>query len=480
MGDETEIDENQILEWINSPNETEILEFKEARETFSIDKALGYFAAIANERGGHLILGVSNSPPRQICGTAAYPPEEMNTLKIRAVERLDLRVKATEVLVQSKRIVIFTIPSRRIGTPIKFDDKYLMRVGESTTAMTEEHLRKIFNETKPEWSTLASTGILTASEVISLLDIQGFFQILGETYPPNQGAVIDRLIRSKAIRVAKEGWVITNFGAFALAKKLSEISAQIGKFAPRIIYYNGVGKMSEKKSDEEWDKGLAVSFDELLDRIHSSAPKNRIVEDALRTEVYMFPKLALRELIANALVHQDLDISGIQVIIEMFNDRIEISNPGTPIVDPNRFIDENESRNPSLAKGMRDLRICEERGSGVDKVISAAEIHMLPAPSFQSTDRRTTAIMFEHQDFKDMIREDQIRACYQHCCLCYVTNQRMTNSSLRKRFGLPDSQVTTVSKIIAETKNEGFIIRIEEGSKSSRNARYLPFWVGKS
>jgi ATP-dependent DNA helicase RecG len=471
------LDVNQISDWINSPTENENLEFKEAKETFSTEKALGYFAAIANEGGGHLILGVTDNPPRRICGSNAFQPKEMGALKLLSVSQLSLRIDATELTIETKRLLVFSIPSRPIGIPIKYDGKYLMRVGESTTAMTEEHLKRIFNETRPEWSTRTATEILTASEIISLLDTQGFFQILGEAYPQTQDAVIHRLLRFRAIRTENGGFVITNFGAFALAKKLSEISPELEKFAPRIIHYNGLGKMSEKKSDETWDRGLAISFDELLDRVHSSAPKNRIIEEAVRVEVFMFPKQALRELIANALVHQDLEIAGMQVTIEMFNDRIEISNPGSPIVDPNRFIDENEARNPGLAKGMRSLKICEESGSGIDKVISAAEVHMLPAPSFQGHSRRTTAIMFGHQDFKDMTHEDQIRACYQHCCLCYVTNQQMTNSSLRLRFGLSDSHVTIVSKIIADTREVELIVRTEEGSKSSRNASYLPFWV---
>lgn len=475
MGDQ--IDADFVLARINLATETEKLEFKEAKETFSIEKALTYFAAMANEGGGHLFLGISDKSPRQICGSNAFQPDEMNTLKLRSVEELNLRIDTTEVTVENKRVIVVTIPARPIGVPIKYKGQYLMRAGESTTAMTEEHLKRIFNETRPEWSTLASTKVLTADEVISLLDTQSFFQILGETYPPTQDAVINRLLRFKTIRSEYGGYVITNFGAFALAKKLSEISQELEKFAPRIIHYNGIGKMSEKKSDETWDRGLAISFNALLDRVHSSAPKNRIIEQALRVEEFMFPKQALRELIANALVHQDLEMAGMQVTIEMFNDRIEISNPGSPIVDPDRFIDENEARNPGLAKGMRNLKICEEIGSGIDKVISAAEVHMLPAPSFQSHSRRTTAIMFEHQDFKDMTHEDKVRACYQHCCLCYVTNQKMTNSSLRLRFGLSDSQVTIVSKIIIATLDAKLIIRIQEGSKSSRNASYLPFWL---
>ena len=133
----------------------------------------------------------------------------------------------------------------------------------------------------------------------------------------------------------------------------------------------------------------------------------------------MFPKQALRELIANALVHQDFLMTGTSVMIEMYDDRIEISNPGLPPIKVERFIDEYRSRNERLGDMMRRMGICEEKGSGIDKVVSAAELFQLPAPDFRAGELRTTAVLFAHQEFPEMSRSDRIRACYQHCCLQY-------------------------------------------------------------
>ncbi len=150
----------------------------------------------------------------------------------------------------------------------------------------------------------------------------------------------------------------------------------------------------------------------------------------------MFPKQALRELIANALIHQDFSIGGASVMIEMYTDRVEISNPGKPIIQTDRFIDGYQSRNERLADIMRRLGICEEKGSGIDKVIQQVEVFQLPAPDFREDDIRTTVVLYSHVDFSEMSRQDRIRACYQHCCLRYVFNEPMTNSSLRTRFQL--------------------------------------------
>lgn len=128
---------------------------------------------------------------------------------------------------------------------------------------------------------------------------------------------------------------------------------------------------------------------------------------------------------------------------------------------------------------MRRLGICEEKGSGVDKVVHAAEVFQLPAPDFRVGAGRTTAILFAHQDFADMSKADRIRACYQHCCLMYVSNRRMSNQSLRERFGLPDTKAKAViaSQVIGATKEAGLIKVDASETASTRYARYLPYWA---
>jgi ATP-dependent DNA helicase RecG len=156
---------------------------------------------------------------------------------------------------------------------------------------------------------------------------------------------------------------------------------------------------------------------------------------------------------------------------------VEISNPGVPPIQVERFIDEYRSRNERLADLMRRLRICEEKGSGVDKVVDAAEVFQLPAPDFRAGPLRTTAVLFAHQEFADMSRSDRVRACYQHCCLQYVSNRKMSNQTLRERFRLAEGKVALVSQVITAARDAGLVKLDESGSTSNRYARYLPFWA---
>ena len=215
---------------------------------------------------------------------------------------------------------------------------------------------------------------------------------------------------------------------------------------------------------------------ETVERHEFGAEVGRLL-DLVVHALYSEREIFLRELVANALIHQDFGESGTSVMIELYDDRLEISNPGVPFIPPDRFIDAYQSRNERLADMMRRLGICEEKGSGVDKVIEAAEAYQLPAPDFRVGERRTSVVLFAHRDIEDLDREGRIRACYQHCCLRYLTNTRMTNQSLRERFKLPESKIATISQIIAATVEAEKIKAADPSRASTRYRSYLPFWA---
>lgn len=164
-------------------------------------------------------------------------------------------------------------------------------------------------------------------------------------------------------------------------------------------------------------------------------------------------------------------------MIEIYPNRIVISNPGSPIVAVDRFIDGYQSRNERLADFMRRMNICEERGSGIDRVIHEAEVYQLPPPRFQSDPQRTTVTVYGPQPFDEMDREDRIRACYQHCALKWVLNERMTNQTLRERFGLAEGRAAIASQVISATIDAGMIKPDDAVGASRKYARYLPFWA---
>lgn len=141
------------------------------------------------------------------------------------------------------------------------------------------------------------------------------------------------------------------------------------------------------------------------------------------------------------------------------------------------FIDEDRARNEKLADAMRRLRICEIRGSGIDRVVDSVEDWQLPAPEFRESENRTIAILYAHKEFAEMTKQERIRACYQHTVLRFVFNEVMNNSSLRRRFGLKGDKAERVSAIIRDTIEAGLIKSADPGGTSKKFARYLPIWA---
>ena len=463
----------QIDVWRASAAETAHLEFKEAKSQYDTTKLRRYCVAIANEGGGHLVLGVADQPPRPVVGSQAFADTQDIAEKL--FNWLGFRVDVEAIEHPQGRVVTFSIPGRPRGTAYHHDGAYLMRSGEELVPMSEDQLRKIFAEGGPSWLGAPAMCDVSAQDVVQLLDTQAFFDLLRMPYPTDQTGVLARLQDERLIERSAAGFHILRIGAVLLAKNLKNFP-DISRKAARVIVYEGESKL-KTVSDVSGEKGYAVGFAGLVQYVMGKLPQNEVIEGAIRKEVKLLPEVVVRELLANALIHQDFDMSGASPVVEIFSNRLEISNPGEPIVPVERFIDGYQSRNERLADLMRRFGICEEKSSGIDRVIEAAELMQLPAPEFLISHRRTIVVIHGPRSFKDMNGGDRVRACYQHCVLQYVLRKQMTNQSLRERFGLPEGSSNTVSQIITATVEQGFVKNDPNAPDSKRYARYIPAWA---
>lgn len=463
----------QIDIWRSLASETQNLEFKEARNQYDTTKLCRYCVAIANEGGGHLVLGIADKPPRPVVGSQAFP----DTLDIaeKLFHWVGFRVDVEDVAHPDGRVVIFSIPARPKGTAYHYEGAYLMRSGEELVPMSEDQLRKIFAEGTPSWLENPALKDVSAQDVVQLLDTQTFFDLMHLPYPTDQAGVLARLLDERLIERSSAGFNILHIGAVLLAKNMRQFP-DISRKATRVIVYEGESKM-RTVSDVTGDKGYAVGFAGLVQYVMGKLPQNEVIEGAIRKEVKLLPEVVVRELLANALIHQDFYMGGTSPVVEVFSNRVEISNPGEPIVPVERFIDGYQSRNERLADLMRRFGICEEKSSGIDRVIEASEFMQLPAPEFLTGHRRTIVVIHGPRPFRDMNGSDRVRACYQHCALQYVLRKQMTNQSLRERFGLPEGTSNTVSQIITATMEQGLVKSDPNAPDSRRYARYIPAWA---
>ncbi|MGI4791774.1 MAG: ATP-binding protein [Janthinobacterium lividum] len=468
------------------PHESEWIEFKENNEAPDMIgqrlSALANAAALLGkerayfvwgiEDGSHRIVGTTFSPRRAKVGN-----EELESwLSHHLSPCPDFRIHVLPV--QETSVVLFEITPAQ-HTPVRWKETAYVRIGSYTKKLQDypEKERSLWLTLSrhPFESRVALSGC-SEDDILSLLDYDAYFRLTKQSLPATRIGILERLASEKMIVRKEERFDVLNLGGLLFARRLSDFST-LSRRATRVIDYSGNARISGGREHISLS-GYAAGFESLIAYIKTRLPNNEHIAQALRVETEIYPEIALRELVANAIIHQDLDAQGDSPFVEMFEDRLEITNPGRPLISPLRFIDEPpQSRNETLAAFMRRVNICEERGSGIDKVIHAVEIWQLPAPEFTETERHTRIYLHAPRTFREMSTKDRTRACYQHVCLMYVFNQSATNSSLRKRFSFQDEDYKIVSKIINDTTKEGMIKPYDSENRSRRHARYIPFWA---
>lgn len=476
-----------LQELIALPHETEWVEFKKDNKApESIGEylsALSNSATLHSQQTAYLIWGIDDKT-YNILGTTFKPKQEKfrgqeleNWLATQVQPRIDFKIY--EFTYESKAIVLFEIP-KATHVPISFRGTEYIRVGTC-----KQRLKDFTEKERELWSLFSrqpfEKGIAlenqTADEVLNKINYPSYFDLTQQNFPDNKQGILDRLAAENFIKKKLNNYYdITNFGAIIFAKKLTDFE-KLQRKAIRVIIYKEKDRISTQR-EQLFDKGYAVSYEEIIRFINDQLPQNEQIGQALRKDMKIYPEIAIRELVANAIIHQDFNMTGVSSTIEIFSDRMEIRNPGEPLVDTMRFIDiPPQSRNEELAAFMRRINICEERGSGIDKVINSVELFQLPAPEFKVNGKHTEAILFTYRDLKDMDKSDRIRACYQHACLRFVCREQMTNESLRKRFAIDDKNYPMASRIIRDTINEGLIKGYDPENQSRKHAKYIPFWA---
>jgi len=438
--------------------------------------ALSNSACLHKTKQGYLVFGIDNF--YKVTGTNFEPRKEKgkgnenleNWLLKLLNPRIDFEIIEGDY--NGKRIVIFKIDSAK-KSPVKFDGSEYMRVGEYKKNLNEypekeRNLWRILNEIVFEEG--IALDKVDEEDLWRLLDYAKYFSLMKLELPQSNIPIIDKLTEEKLILKKGKRYSITNLGAILFAKDLNKFP-KISRKKIRIIFYEGNSRTGITREKEHLE-GYAVLFESLIKYILEQLPSNEVIKTALREEVLIYPSIAIRELLGNILIHQDFFEEGAGPMIEFFSNRVEFTNPGEPLIDTNRFIDHAPiSRNDKLAGFMRRIKICEERGSGIDKVVEAVELFQLPAPEFIKETKFVKVILYGHRSFGNMTKEDRMRACWQHCVLKYVTKQFMTNATLRERFNMKGkNDYVQVSKIIRACVERRLI-------KQDESKRYVPAWA---
>ncbi|MGN0097721.1 MAG: ATP-binding protein [Candidatus Methanomethylophilaceae archaeon] len=439
-------------------------------------------ALINKEDAAYLIWGVEDET-HNIVGTSFDPNRE----KVGSEELLfwlrkqisnNLSFFFTPVVVDGFTVVVLTVTPPAF-TPATFSNNAYIRDGSNTTLLSKlpQMSRRVWDSLNVREFELTPIKMdLDRHELELYLDYASILEKTGSTVLSDE-SMIDLMAKNRFIIKQLDGqFSITYVGAILFAKDLRDFDVLMKKTI-RLVQYQGTSKSKIVRQIEE-NGGYATQLTDTMRDLSLLIPTEQVVESGgLMVSRDMFPIDVVRELLANAMMHQDLHDTRMYLTIEVFADRIEVTNPGGMIIDRLRVIDwPSVSRNRYLPACMRMMKMCEEMGSGWDRMVERCEELFLPAPRLETEEAFTRVTLFCERSYTKMSKEDRLWACYLHACSLHKNGKRMTNSTLRSRFGLESKDTVAMSRLLSSACDEG-LIKVYDEEANTRGKSYIPFWA---
>lgn len=363
-------------------NEDEHIEFKRAESSFDTDELIEYSIALANERGGMLILGVTDKKPRKVVGTRAYM-DDLAKIKEQLIAQVHLRINVEEIYCPEGRVLVFHIPSRPIGMPLHLNGRYLMRAGQALTAMSADMIKRIFDESGPDFTAEVCPG--ASFEDLNIEAIEKFRSRWAKK--TNNKAILT--INHKQLLADAELMVKNKLTNAALI--LFGTHAALGHYlnqAEVIFEYRPNDASGPAQQRVEYREGFFLFYDRLWETIDLRNTSQHYQDGLFILDIKTFNELAIREAILNAVSHRDYR-SGASIFIRQFPERIEIVNPGglMPGITLENILWEQLPRNRRLADSFARCGLVERSGQGMNRIFESCIRESKGEPDFAHTDQ---------------------------------------------------------------------------------------------
>lgn len=382
------ISDQQLQEWLNT-KEDEHLEFKEAKNNFHFEKLVKYCAALANEGGGSIVLGVNDTVPRKVVGSQVFT--DLERTKAGLIEKLRLRVEAQEIAHPNGRVLVFTAPARPIGVPVAVEGAYWMRAGEDLAAMTPDMLRRIFDEAGPDFSAEICPKVTLADLDPAAIDD------FRKRWREESGN--DALTTATTEQLLEDADLFSSDGVTYAALILLGKAKSLGKHlaqAEVIFEYRSSEAPGPANQRDEYRQGFLTFFDKLWQTINLRNDKQHYQEGFVMHHIDTFREGSVREAILNAVSHRDYRHPG-SVFVRQYPRRLEIVSPGgLPTgITPANMIDKQFPRNRRIAESLLRCGLVERSGQGANRMLVEAVRDSKPLPDYSRSDEHEVALRID-------------------------------------------------------------------------------------
>ncbi|MDP8213595.1 MAG: ATP-binding protein [Candidatus Euphemobacter frigidus] len=367
----------QLMHW---SSEDEHLEFKEAKQRFDFERLVKYCCALANEGGGRMILGITNKRPRRVVGTLAF--SNLQRTKSGLIERLHLRIDAEEIRHPDGRVLIFHVPSRPLGTPLQYKGAYWMRRGEDLVPMLPDMLRRIFNETGPDFS-----HEICPYSSIEDLDPDAITEFRKRWVIKSGNRDLEKISDEQLLCDVE---LISNAGISYAALILMGRKKSLARLLPNaevIFEYRSRDASIDSQQRVEFREGFFLFHDRLWELINLRNDIQHFRDGLFLLDIPTFNEEVVREAILNAACHRDYRHQG-SVFIRQYPKRIVIESPGgfPEGISEENLLYRQHPRNRIIAEALAKAGLVERAGQGFDKIYTACCRESKPLPDFTGTD----------------------------------------------------------------------------------------------
>lgn len=367
------------------------LEFKEAKNNYDSDKLTQYCCALANEGGGKIILGVTDKMPRNIVGSQSCHNLE-KTISV-LITRLQLRIEAEELIVDGKRVIIFTVPSRPIGVPIQYQGIYWMRRGEELVPMTPDMLKRIFIEAEPDFSAQICPN--AKMEDLDRESINVFRQMwIHKTGNHNLKSLSDKQLLKDIGAIEDTNITYAALILFGKPKSLRKFLAQ----AEVIFEYRSSGATGPAQQRIEYTQGFFSFYNELWEKINLRNDLQHFQDGLFVWDIPTFNEKAIREIILNAVSHREYRVGG-SIWVKQYPRKIVIASPGGFLsgITPSNMLWKQHPRNRRIADIFNKCGLVERAGQGADRIFEESIRQGKLLPDFSYTDEYEVVLTLDGQ-----------------------------------------------------------------------------------
>lgn len=377
----------QLAEWM-AAEEGHHLEFKEAKNRFDFEELVRYCAALANEGGGRMVLGVTDRKPRKVVGSQAFVPSQRTEEGI--VRRIGLKVRAEEIEHPDGRVLVFHVPARHRGVPVSYEGAYWMRSGEGLVPMTADELRRIFDEAVPDFSATTIPGSSVAD--LSPEAVEAFRQRwVRASGNASLGSLSAPQLLSDA-ELAVDG--VLTVAALVLFGTRTALAKRDLAQAEVVFEYRGSEAVIPYQLREEHREGFFLFHDRLWQLVDLRNDRQSWQDGFFRYDLPTFEERSVREAVLNAVSHRDYRSAG-SVFVRQYPRKIEVVSPGgfPPGITPANLLDHQYPRNRRLAEALARSGLVERSGQGADLMFKQAIRAGKPVPDFSASGSHQVSVI---------------------------------------------------------------------------------------